>query len=83
MKSILEIAKNVAKTNVNVLLLGESGCGKTTLAKHIHLNSKRAGKPFITINCSTISPNLLESELFGYEGGAFTGANSKGKNRTS
>ncbi|EQK46893.1 sigma-54 interaction domain-containing protein [Paraclostridium bifermentans] len=79
MKSILEIAKNVAKTNVNVLLLGESGCGKTTLAKHIHLNSKRAGKPFITINCSTISPNLLESELFGYEGGAFTGANSKGK----
>lgn len=79
MKSILEIAKNVAKTNVNVLLLGESGCGKTTLAKHIHLNSNRAGKPFITINCSTISPNLLESELFGYEGGAFTGANSKGK----
>lgn len=79
MKSILEIAKNVAKTNVNVLLLGESGCGKTTLAKHIHLNSKRDGKPFITINCSTISPNLLESELFGYEGGAFTGANSKGK----
>ncbi|WP_419742974.1 sigma-54 interaction domain-containing protein [Paraclostridium dentum] len=79
MKSILEIARNVAKTNVNVLLLGESGCGKTTLAKHIHLNSKRAGKPFITINCSTISPNLLESELFGYEGGAFTGANSKGK----
>lgn len=79
MKSILEIAKNVAKTNVNVLLLGDSGCGKTTLAKHIHLNSKRAGKPFITINCSTISPNLLESELFGYEGGAFTGANSKGK----
>lgn len=79
MKSILEIAKNVAKTNVNVLLLGESGCGKTTLAKHIHLNSKRAGKPFITINCSTISPNLLESELFSYEGGAFTGANSKGK----
>lgn len=79
MKSILEIAKNVAKTNVNVLLLGESGCGKTTLAKHIHLNSKRARKPFITINCSTISPNLLESELFGYEGGAFTGANSKGK----
>ncbi|WGX77251.1 sigma 54-interacting transcriptional regulator [Paraclostridium bifermentans] len=72
-------SKNVAKTNVNVLLLGESGCGKTTLAKHIHLNSKRAGKPFITINCSTISPNLLESELFGYEGGAFTGANSKGK----
>ncbi len=79
MKSILEISKNVAKTDVNVLLLGESGCGKTTLAKHIHLNSNRSTKPFITINCSTISPNLLESELFGYEGGAFTGANSKGK----
>ncbi len=79
MKSILEISKNVAKTDVNVLLLGESGCGKTTLAKHIHLNSPRANKPFITINCSTISPNLLESELFGYESGAFTGANSKGK----
>jgi PAS domain S-box-containing protein len=79
MKSILEIAKNVSKTDVNILLLGESGCGKTTLAKHIHLNSTRANKPFITINCSTISPNLLESELFGYESGAFTGANSKGK----
>ncbi|GAA0712308.1 sigma 54-interacting transcriptional regulator [Paraclostridium ghonii] len=79
MKSLLEIAKNVSKADVNVLLLGESGCGKTTLAKHIHLNSSRANKPFITINCSTISPNLLESELFGYEGGAFTGANSKGK----
>lgn len=79
MKSILETAKNVAKTDVNVLLLGESGCGKTTLAKHIHLNSSRADKPFITINCSTISPNLLESELFGYESGAFTGASSKGK----
>ena len=79
MKSILEIAKNVAKTDVNILLLGESGCGKTTLAKHIHLNSNRTNKPFITINCSTISPNLLESELFGYEGGAFTGASSKGK----
>ncbi|MEG2848473.1 MAG: sigma 54-interacting transcriptional regulator, partial [Bacilli bacterium] len=79
MKSILETAKNVAKTDVNILLLGESGCGKTTLAKHIHLNSIRANNPFITINCSTISPNLLESELFGYESGAFTGASSKGK----
>lgn len=79
MKLLLEISENVSKANVNVLLLGESGCGKSTLAKHIHLNSPRAHKPFITINCSTISPNLLESELFGYESGAFTGANSKGK----
>lgn len=79
MLSILEIANNVAKTDVSVLLLGESGCGKSTLAKYIHSKSNRSSGPFITINCSTISPHLLESELFGYTPGSFTGANTKGK----
>ncbi|MGL5749463.1 MAG: sigma-54 interaction domain-containing protein [Paraclostridium sp.] len=79
MRSILEISNNVAQTDVSVLLLGESGCGKSTLAKYIHSKSNRSNGPFITINCSTISSNLLESELFGYTPGAFTGTSSKGK----
>lgn len=69
----------VADIDVNVLLLGDSGVGKTMLAKVIHRKSGRAEGPFIDINCAAIPENLLESELFGYEGGAFTGANSKGK----
>ncbi|GAA3661519.1 sigma-54 interaction domain-containing protein [Asaccharospora irregularis] len=79
MKPIIDIVKNVSKTNVSILILGESGTGKSSLARHIHYNSKRSNGPFITINCNTISPHLLESELFGYTSGAFTGANSKGK----
>ncbi len=75
-----EILKNiskVAKTSSTVLLMGESGTGKEVLAKIIHKNSDRADKPFVRINCAAIPENLLESELFGYEKGAFTGAVSK------
>ncbi|RDY29482.1 PAS domain S-box protein [Romboutsia weinsteinii] len=79
MKPIMHMANQISKTDVVVLLLGESGTGKSSLARHIHHKSNRSKGPFITINCSTISPHLLESELFGYAPGAFTGANSKGK----
>lgn len=79
MKPIINTINQISKTNVIVLLLGESGTGKSSLARYIHKNSKRCDKPFITINCATISPELLESELFGYAPGAFTGASTKGK----
>lgn len=81
-ESIINIMKTVdriAGVDVNVLLLGKSGVGKTMLAKVIHTKSHRAGKPFVDLNCAAIPENLLESELFGYEKGAFTGASIKGK----
>lgn len=64
----------VADTNVNILIQGESGVGKEVVARSIHLNSLRSKKPFIKVNCAALPSNLLESELFGYEKGAFTGA---------
>ncbi|WP_009905436.1 sigma-54 interaction domain-containing protein [Clostridioides difficile] len=79
MRPIINTVNHVSKTDVSVLLLGESGTGKSSLARYIHHNSNRANGPFITINCATISPQLLESELFGYTSGAFTGASTKGK----
>lgn len=79
MLSILEVAKKVAKVDTTVLLLGETGVGKEVIAKYIHKNSKRSDKSFIKINCGAIPENLIESELFGYERGAFTGANKDGK----
>ncbi|EGT4907154.1 PAS domain S-box protein [Clostridioides difficile] len=79
MKPIINTVNHVSKTDVSVLLLGESGTGKSSLARYIHHNSNRSNGPFITINCATISPQLLESELFGYTSGAFTGASTKGK----
>lgn len=79
MQSIMQTADQVSRANVNIMLLGESGTGKSSLAKFIHQHSHRANGPFITINCAAISPQLLESELFGYTSGAFTGASSKGK----
>ncbi|MBH8605503.1 transporter substrate-binding protein [Thermoactinomyces sp. CICC 10522] len=75
----LEIAKIAAKTNENVLLLGESGTGKDVFAKVIHENSSRKKQPFIVVNCATLSKELIASELFGYEEGAFTGAKKGGK----
>ncbi|MBC3765797.1 PEP-CTERM-box response regulator transcription factor [Neptunicella marina] len=76
-----KMAEKVAKTNISTLILGESGTGKEVFARHIHETSERNGGPFIAINCASIPENLLESELFGYERGAFTGANktTKGK----
>ncbi|WP_017444339.1 PEP-CTERM-box response regulator transcription factor [Gayadomonas joobiniege] len=67
-------AEKIAKTEITTLLLGESGTGKEVFARSIHDHSDRANKPFIAINCASIPENLLESELFGYEKGAFTGA---------
>jgi transcriptional regulator with PAS, ATPase and Fis domain len=72
-------AKQVAAYPTTILLLGETGVGKEVVASFIHRNSDRADKPFIKINCSAIPEPLMESELFGYEGGAFTGAREKGK----
>ncbi len=71
---IFEIINRVAKTDSTVLVLGESGTGKELVAKNIHYKSPRANKPFIHVNCAAIPSTLLESELFGYEKGAFTGA---------
>lgn len=71
---VLNLAAQVAKQNTTVMLLGESGTGKEILAKAIHYNSPRAAKPFVAINCSAFPDTLIESELFGYEKGAFTGA---------
>lgn len=74
MREIFETAKRVAPTNATVLLGGESGTGKGMLARALHLDSQRADNPFVKITCSAIPENLMESELFGYEKGAFTGA---------
>jgi len=74
MHEIFDKIKKVAPTKANVLIVGESGTGKELLAKAIHHHSPRKIKPFIPINCGALTPTLLESELFGYERGAFTGA---------
>jgi len=76
MQEVLATVERVAPTNSTVLLGGESGVGKDLIARAIHEKSRRAGGPFIKINSSAIPENLLESELFGYEKGAFTGANA-------
>jgi len=79
MKNILETAKKVAPFDTTVLITGESGTGKEMIARFIHKHSIRKEKPFVAINCGAIPPDLLESELFGYKKGAFTGANTDRK----
>ncbi len=77
MNKIKAIIDEIAKTDITVLIKGESGTGKELLAQTIHSNSPRKDKPFVKVNCATIPKDLLESELFGYEKGAFTGAHLK------
>ena len=74
MKKVIALADQVAASEASILITGESGVGKEVIAKHLHAKSKRADKPLISINCAAIPENLLESELFGHEKGAFTGA---------
>ena len=79
MQRILEMVERLATVNSTVLIMGESGVGKELIANSIHACSRRKGQPFIKINCGAIPEHLLESELFGYVGGAFTGAKREGK----
>ncbi len=76
--NVINYAKKIADSRSNILIMGDSGTGKELFAQSIHNYSKRAGEPFIALNCGAIPRNLIESELFGYEEGSFTGAKAKG-----
>ena len=75
MREAVALAERVSRTDSNVLITGESGSGKDVIASFIHAKSSRAARPFVKIDCATLPGALLEAELFGYERGAFTGAN--------
>ena len=76
MQQLLEATKKIAKTNVAVLITGETGSGKEVFARAIHQHSLRCARPWVDVNCGALPDHLLESELFGYEKGAFSGADS-------
>ena len=77
LQKVLDIVKKVAKSNTTVLIRGETGTGKELIAGAIHHNSLRAARNFVKVNCAALQENLLESELFGHEKGAFTGADKQ------
>ncbi len=77
MEKVVKLAEQVAGSEASILITGESGTGKEVLARHVHQRSGRRNKPFISLNCAAIPDNLLESELFGHEKGAFTGATAR------
>ncbi len=81
MAPVVQAIERVARTNATVLLLGESGTGKEVAARTIHAHSARAGGPFLAVNCAALGEHLLESELFGHEKGAFTGATERKRGR--
>ena len=74
MQAVLALADQIARSDASILITGESGVGKEVMARYLHKSSRRADRPFISVNCAAIPENLLESELFGHEKGAFTGA---------
>lgn len=78
MQNIIELAKKAAQSQCNILIEGESGTGKEVIAQAIHNYSQRKGGPFVAVNCASLPRELVESELFGYDRGAFTGANKEG-----
>jgi len=77
MQAILDVIQHISDTNVTVLIHGESGVGKEIVAREVHARSSRSKGPFVKVNCAALPEDLLESELFGYERGAFTGANAR------
>lgn len=78
-KKIFNYTKKIAKSDASIIIYGESGTGKEVLAKYVHQNSLRSNEIFLPVNCATIPDTLMESEIFGYEKGSFTGANRNGK----
>jgi DNA-binding NtrC family response regulator len=77
MLAVMKLADQIAPSDASVLITGESGVGKEVMARHVHTRSKRADRAFVSVNCAAIPDNLLESELFGHEKGAFTGAHAR------
>src|SRR5262249_45295609 len=81
MKRLLQMVDRVAPRDTTVLILGESGTGKELIARAIHTRSQRSAQPFVAINCAALTETLLESEMFGHEKGAFTGAAAQKKGK--